>query len=48
MKKKNIKWKKSEIIGNEDAAYNLWWTGKDTAIKMTNRYLKQGYHMLKR
>ena len=40
--KKNIKQKKSGIIENEDVAYNFWWTGKNTVIKIANEYLKQG------
>ena len=48
MKKKNMKWKKSETIKNKNMAYSFWFIGKDTTINITNRSLKWCYYMQKR
>ena len=43
-----MKQKKYKITENKDMAHNSWYTGKNTTMSITNKYLKQGYHMLKR
>jgi len=43
-----MKWKKSGIVGNEDAAHNSWYIRKDMGMNIISEYLKQSYHMPKR
>jgi len=43
-----MKWKKSGIIGNENAAHNSWYIRKDMGMNIISEYLKQSYHMPKR
>ena len=45
MRKKNIKWKKSETIENENMAHSSWYTGKGMKTNMISGLLKQDYHM---
>jgi len=45
-KEKSMRWKKYEIIENEDVTYNSWYIEKNIRINIISGYLKQGYHML--
>jgi len=36
MKKRNMRWKKSESIENEEGGHNTWFTGKDMEMNMIN------------
>jgi len=47
-KEKSMRWKKYEIIENENVTYNSWYIEKNIRINIINGYLKQGYHMLGR
>ena len=38
-----MKQKKSGNIGNKDDEPNIWYTGRTTVMKTTNRLQKQGY-----
>jgi len=37
MKKRNMMWKKSESIGNEEERHNTWYIGRAIEMNMTNR-----------
>ena len=47
-KEKSMRWKKYEIIENENVTYNSWYIEKNIRINIISGYLKQGYHMLGR
>ena len=47
-KEKSMRWKKYEIIENEDVTYNSWYIEKNIGMNIISGYLKQGYHILVR
>jgi len=47
-KEKSMRWKKYEIIENEDVTCSSWYIEKNIEMNIISGYLKQGYHMLGR